>query len=98
MLTYVAPFFWNRQLSASCDRRLNLITQVNSFFNHSQLDLHITSLFVNLDAILPNTTPLIRKYAFHMILAGHRFGKSGQKRHASRAYQLALQVLNTNLK
>ncbi|XP_046647066.1 trafficking protein particle complex subunit 8-like [Daphnia pulicaria] len=36
--------------------------------------------------------PLIRKYAFHMILAGHRFGKSGQKRHASRAYQLALQV------
>jgi trafficking protein particle complex subunit 8 len=27
-----------------------------------------------------------------MILAGHRFGKSGQKRHASRAYQLALQV------
>ena len=37
-------------------------------------------------------SPLIRKYAFHMILAGHRFGKSGQKRHASRAYQLALQV------
>jgi len=27
-----------------------------------------------------------------MILAGHRFGKSGQKKHASRAYQLALQV------
>ena len=36
--------------------------------------------------------PLVRKYAFHMILAGHRFGKSGQKRHAARAYQLALQV------
>ena len=44
------------------------------------------------DATKPNMLPLIRKYAFHMILAGHRFGKSGQKRHASRAYQLALQV------
>jgi hypothetical protein len=44
------------------------------------------------DAAKPNMAPLIRKYAFHMILAGHRFGKSGQKRHASRAYQLALQV------
>ncbi|XP_059351867.1 trafficking protein particle complex subunit 8-like isoform X1 [Daphnia carinata] len=44
------------------------------------------------DAAKPNMVPLIRKYAFHMILAGHRFGKSGQKRHAARAYQLALQV------
>ena len=98
MLTYAAPFFWNKQLSASCDRRLNLITQVNSFFIHCQLDVYTTSLFVILDSLLPNITPLIRKYAFHMILAGHRFGKSGQKRHASRAYQLALQVLNNNVK
>ncbi len=44
------------------------------------------------DATKPNMLPLIRKYDFHMILAGHRFGKSGQKRHASRAHQLALQV------
>jgi len=42
-----------------------------------------------------HTTPLLRKYAFHMILAGHRFGKSAQKRHAARAYQQALQVLST---
>lgn len=52
----------------------------------------IDNIFVFLDAIKPNMTPLVRKYAFHMILAGHRFGKSGQKRHAARAYQLALQV------
>lgn len=44
------------------------------------------------DLLKPNMSPLVRKYAFHMILAGHRFGKAGQKRHASRAYQLALQV------
>ena len=39
-----------------------------------------------------NVAPLLRKYAFHMILAGHRYGKSGQKKHAPRAYQSALQV------
>lgn len=43
-------------------------------------------------AAVAKATPLLRKYGFHMILAGHRFGKSGQKRHAARAYQLALQV------
>jgi hypothetical protein len=25
--------------------------------------------------------PMVRKYAFHMILAGHRFGKAGQVLH-----------------
>ena len=36
--------------------------------------------------------PMVRKYAFHMILAGHRFSKSGQRKHALRAYAQALQV------
>ncbi|XP_013382686.1 trafficking protein particle complex subunit 8-like isoform X2 [Lingula anatina] len=36
--------------------------------------------------------PMVRKYAFHMILAGHRFNKAGQRRHALRAYSQALQV------
>ena len=36
--------------------------------------------------------PMVRKYAFHMILAGHRFSKAGQRRHALRAYQQSLQV------
>ncbi|XP_074645318.1 trafficking protein particle complex subunit 8-like [Tubulanus polymorphus] len=36
--------------------------------------------------------PMVRKYAFHMILAGHRFSKAGQRRHALRAYSQALQV------
>uniref|UniRef100_A0A9J7ZGF4 Trafficking protein particle complex subunit 8 n=1 Tax=Cyprinus carpio carpio TaxID=630221 RepID=A0A9J7ZGF4_CYPCA len=37
-------------------------------------------------------TPMVRKFAFHMILAGHRFSKAGQKRHALRCYCQALQV------
>ncbi|XP_069477067.1 trafficking protein particle complex subunit 8 isoform X2 [Ambystoma mexicanum] len=37
-------------------------------------------------------TPMVRKFAFHMILAGHRFSKAGQKRHALRCYCQAMQV------
>lgn len=36
--------------------------------------------------------PKIRKYAFHIILAGHRFSKAGQKKHALRSYKQAEQV------
>lgn len=35
---------------------------------------------------------LIRKYAFHIILAGSRFSKCGQKRHSSRAYKQGLLI------
>ncbi|KAK7150553.1 hypothetical protein R3I93_011711 [Phoxinus phoxinus] len=37
-------------------------------------------------------SPMVRKFAFHMILAGHRYSKAGQKRHALRCYCQALQV------
>ncbi|KAM6962723.1 trafficking protein particle complex subunit 8 [Aplochiton taeniatus] len=37
-------------------------------------------------------SPMVRKFAFHMILAGHRFSKGGQKRHALRCYCQAMQV------
>ncbi|RZF40599.1 hypothetical protein LSTR_LSTR007482 [Laodelphax striatellus] len=33
-----------------------------------------------------------RKYAFHLVLAGHRFSKAGQKRHSLRCYRQAHQV------
>ncbi|XP_075776887.1 trafficking protein particle complex subunit 8 isoform X7 [Pelodiscus sinensis] len=36
--------------------------------------------------------PMVRKFAFHMILAGHRFSKAGQKKHALRCYCQAMQV------
>ena len=37
-------------------------------------------------------SPLIRKYAFHIILSGYRFSKSGQKFHSSRAYRQGFQI------
>ncbi|XP_043229133.1 trafficking protein particle complex subunit 8-like isoform X2 [Amphibalanus amphitrite] len=41
---------------------------------------------------LNSQPPALRKYAFHMILSGHRFSKAGQRRHALRAYKQAAQV------
>ncbi|CAN0158456.1 unnamed protein product [Lampetra planeri] len=36
--------------------------------------------------------PLARKFAFHMILAGHRYSKASQRKHSLRCYSQALQV------
>lgn len=33
-----------------------------------------------------------RKYAFHLVLAGHRYSKAKQRRHSLRCYRQALQV------
>ncbi|XP_011502697.1 PREDICTED: trafficking protein particle complex subunit 8 [Ceratosolen solmsi marchali] len=35
---------------------------------------------------------MVRKYAFHAVLAGHRFSKAGQKKHSLRCYKQAYQV------
>ncbi|PZC79153.1 hypothetical protein B5X24_HaOG216843 [Helicoverpa armigera] len=40
----------------------------------------------------PASKGMCRKYAFHMVLAGHRFSKAGQKKHAYRCYKQAYQV------
>ncbi|XP_039753731.1 trafficking protein particle complex subunit 8 [Pararge aegeria] len=40
----------------------------------------------------PSNKIMSRKYAFHMVLAGHRFSKAGQKKHAYRCYKQAYQV------
>ncbi|XP_075972327.1 trafficking protein particle complex subunit 8 homolog l(3)76BDm [Anticarsia gemmatalis] len=40
----------------------------------------------------PGVKGMCRKYAFHMVLAGHRFSKAGQKKHAYRCYKQAYQV------
>ncbi|XP_067834095.1 trafficking protein particle complex subunit 8 isoform X1 [Heptranchias perlo] len=37
-------------------------------------------------------SPMVRKFAFHMILAGHRYGKADQRKHALRCYSQAMQV------
>lgn len=36
--------------------------------------------------------PQHRKYAFHIVLAGHRYSKCGQRKHAFRCYKQAYQV------
>uniref|UniRef100_A0A7M5V1Y5 Trafficking protein particle complex subunit 8 n=2 Tax=Clytia hemisphaerica TaxID=252671 RepID=A0A7M5V1Y5_9CNID len=41
---------------------------------------------------LNNKPPMVRKYAFHMILAGHRYSKSAQRKHTLRCYINALQI------
>lgn len=33
-----------------------------------------------------------RKYAFHIVLAGHRYSKAGQRKHTYRCYQQAAEV------
>lgn len=38
--------------------------------------------------------PFYRKYAFHSVLSGHRFTKSGQRKHAFRLYKQAEQVFS----
>uniref|UniRef100_A0A6B2EI91 Protein with involvement in meiosis gsg1 n=1 Tax=Phlebotomus kandelakii TaxID=1109342 RepID=A0A6B2EI91_9DIPT len=43
-------------------------------------------------AFLSSQPPLFRKYAFHAVLAGHRYSKAGQRRHAFRCYKQAHQV------
>ena len=36
---------------------------------------------------------MLRKYAFHIVLAGHRFSKAGQRKHSLRCYKQAYQVI-----
>ncbi|KAJ6641577.1 Trafficking protein particle complex subunit 8 [Pseudolycoriella hygida] len=43
-------------------------------------------------AYLMSQPPLYRKYAFHIVLAGHRYTKCGQRKHAFRCYKQAYQV------
>ena len=40
----------------------------------------------------PARKTLPRKYAFHMVLAGHRYSKAGQRKHSLRCYKQAYQV------
>ncbi|KAK2556882.1 Trafficking protein particle complex subunit 8 [Acropora cervicornis] len=43
---------------------------------------------------LHSNPPMIRKYAFNMILAGHRYSKSAQRKHSLRCYRQALHIYN----
>lgn len=45
---------------------------------------------------LRGTKPMVRKYGFHLVMAGHRYGKANQRQHAYRCYELASYVLENN--
>jgi trafficking protein particle complex subunit 8 len=65
------------------------------FINFPSDDADIRSgLFLEQAAqcYLAQPQPLIRKYAFFMSLAGHRFNQVGQKKHALRVYKHALDI------
>ncbi|KAI8994486.1 ER-golgi trafficking TRAPP I complex 85 kDa subunit-domain-containing protein [Pilobolus umbonatus] len=40
--------------------------------------------------------PMVRKYGFHLVMAGHRYGKANQRIHAYRCYKMASFVLDDN--
>lgn len=41
---------------------------------------------------ISGTIPHFRKYAFHMVLAAHRFQRAGQRKHSYRAHKMAYEV------
>ncbi|CAG8459139.1 6976_t:CDS:10 [Ambispora leptoticha] len=43
-------------------------------------------------AFLRYPRPMVRKYAFHLVMAGHRYGKCNQREHAYRCYLSASHV------
>ncbi|CAG8595408.1 16304_t:CDS:10, partial [Acaulospora morrowiae] len=45
-------------------------------------------------AFLRCPRPMVRKYAFHLVMAGHRYGKCNQRKHAYRCYLAALKVFD----
>ncbi|CAG8490645.1 13824_t:CDS:10 [Cetraspora pellucida] len=47
-------------------------------------------------AFLRCSKPMVRKYSFHLMLAGHRYGKCGQREHAYRCYLDAMHVFENH--
>ncbi|RIB08725.1 ER-golgi trafficking TRAPP I complex 85 kDa subunit-domain-containing protein [Gigaspora rosea] len=47
-------------------------------------------------AFLRCSKPMVRKYAFHLMLAGHRYGKCSQREHAHRCYFDAMHVFENH--
>lgn len=102
ILTYLnsckMPQFATRAtlLSAECLKASRLFGEAaKQFIRMTSEDSDLRSaLFLEQASysFLNSTPPLYRKYAFHSVLAGHRFSKAGQRKHAFRCYKQAYQV------
>ena len=64
---------------ANCSVILNTLANNKNVCVTQDTDL-ASALFLEQGAhcFINMKTPMVRKYAFHMILAGHRFNKAGQ--------------------
>jgi tetratricopeptide (TPR) repeat protein len=51
-----------------------------------------SALFLEQAAYCFLHSKMVRKYAFHMVLAGHRFSKAAQRKHSLRSYKQAHQI------
>ncbi|KAI8746612.1 trafficking protein particle complex subunit 8 [Biomphalaria glabrata] len=82
--------------STECLKKRGMYNEAaTQFLKMTSEDSDLTSaLFLEQAAhcFLALKVPMVRKYSFHMILAGHRFNKAGQRKHSLRCYTQALQV------
>lgn len=84
-------FLKDRQMYGEAAKQLIRMTSEDSDLRSALLLEQASYCF------LYSTKPsMFRKYAFHMVLAGHRFSKAGQKKHALRCYKQAFQVKTKN--
>ncbi|XP_021914689.1 trafficking protein particle complex subunit 8 isoform X2 [Zootermopsis nevadensis] len=84
-------------LSTECLKGLSLYGEAaKQFIRMTSEDSDLRSALLLEQAsycFLKATRPhMMRKYAFHIVLAGHRFSKAGQRRHSLRCYKQAYQV------
>ncbi|KAI9276284.1 ER-golgi trafficking TRAPP I complex 85 kDa subunit-domain-containing protein [Sporodiniella umbellata] len=56
-----------------------------------------SALFLEQAALcfLKASKPMVRKYGFHLVMAGQRYGKASQRLHAFRCYEMAISVLDS---
>lgn len=83
-------------LSIACLRTAKLFGEAaKQLIRMTSIDADLPSALLLEQAaysFLMSQPPQYRKYAFHIVLAGHRFSKCGQRKHAFRCYKQAYQV------
>lgn len=104
-LCSAARFFFHRLqelatrstlLSVECLRSAKLFSEAaKQLIRMTSVDADLPSALLLEQAayaFLMPVPPQYRKYAFHIVLAGHRYSKCGQRKHAFRCYKQAYQV------
>lgn len=87
----------SRQLHGQAAHQLNRMTSEESDLRSALLLEQAAYCFLDgatgaSTADSSSNTCLVRKYAFHMVLAGHRYSKATQRRHSLRCYMQAQEM------